>query len=119
MELYPLKHRDGLDIAQIDLLGTFSSFQTNGVSMFSMKTALIAGFAIAPLAFSAAHASDPDEFTLQPVIGGSSTSTVVYSPETYTTGSTVVTQPVVTGDGQFQDVDINDYIIQDTNTTNQ
>jgi len=85
--------------------------------MFSMKNALIAGLAIAPFAFSAAHASDPDEFTLQPVIG--STSTTVYSPQPYTTGGTVVTQPVVTGDGQIQNVDINDYIIQDSTTTNQ
>ncbi len=87
--------------------------------MFSMRAALIAGLAVAPLTFSVAHASDPDEFTLQPVISGNSTSTIVYSPETYTTGTTVDTQPVATGNGQFQDVDINDYIIQEPNTSNQ
>jgi len=85
--------------------------------MFSMKNVLIAGLALAPFAFSTAHASDPDEFTLQPVIGA--TSTTVYSPQPYTTSNTVVTQPVTAGDGQFQNVDINDYIIQDTNTNNQ
>ncbi len=85
--------------------------------MFSMKTALITGLALAPFAFGAAHASDPDEFTLQPV-GIGSTSTVIYSPETYSTGSTIVTQPTVNSSG-FQDVDINDYLIQDTNTNSQ
>jgi len=86
--------------------------------MFSMKNALITGLALAPFAFGAAHASDPDEFTLQP-IGVGSTSTVIYSPETYTTGGTIVTQPTTTNSSGFQDVDINDYLIQDTTTTNQ
>ena len=86
--------------------------------MISMKTVLVTGLALAPFAFGAAHASDPDEFTLQP-IGVTSTSTVIYSPETYTTGtSTIVTQPVNTGTSGFQDVDINDYLIQDNSTSN-
>lgn len=86
--------------------------------MISMKTVLITGLALAPFAFGAAHASDPDEFTLEPV-GIGSTSTVIYSPETYTTGtSTIVTQPTNSGNSGFQDVDINDYLIQDNGTAN-
>ena len=85
--------------------------------MFSMKTALISGLAMASFAFGAAHASDPNEFTLEPM-GIGSTSTVVYSPETYTTSTSTITQ-TTTGANGFQDVDINDYLIQDNNTNSQ
>ena len=91
--------------------------------MISTKIALIASLTAATFAVGAAHASNTDEYTLTPIIGGSTsigTETVIYSPETYTTGSTIITQPVTTtttGDGQFQDVDINDYLIQEP--TNQ
>lgn len=89
--------------------------------MISTKTVLIASLSAATLAFGPAHASSSDEYTLTPVIGGSAsigTETVIYSPETYTTGNTIITQPTTnSGDGQFQDVDINDYLIQEP--TNQ
>lgn len=90
--------------------------------MISTKTILIASLGAATFAFGSAHASSSDEYTLTPMIGGGSSSigteTVIYTPETYTTGNTVITQPTTTtGNGQFQDVDINDYLIQDT--TNQ
>ena len=48
-----------------------------------MKSVLLAG--LASLAFGAAHASSPDEFTLQPM-GVDTSSTVIYSPQTTTTG---------------------------------
>ena len=93
-----------------------------------MKNTLIAALAAAPFAFGAAHASDPDEYTLQP-IGVGSTTTTIYSPQpavggTIITqpkvGSTIITQPVATQqDGDWTNVDINDYIIQDTPTYSQ
>ena len=87
--------------------------------MISMKSALIAGLAIAPLTFGAAYASSPDEFTLQPMGVDTSSSTIIYSPQTTTTsGSTIVTQPAA-GNGQFENVNINDYIIQDNTTNSQ
>jgi len=89
-----------------------------GVHMTTMKNALIASLLLAPFAFGAAHASDPDEYTLQPVIGSSVGTTTIYSPSTTTSG-TIVTQPVAgQQDGNWTNVDINDYIIQDS-TTNQ
>ncbi len=96
-----------------------SSILKNGVHMTSMKNALIAALAVAPFAFGAAHASDPDEYTLQPIgVGSTSTSTIIYSPQTTTSG-TVITQPTTGQDGQWTNVDINDYIIQDSGTNNQ
>ena len=82
-----------------------------------MKNAMIAALAVAPFAFGAAHASDPDEYTLQP-IGVSSTTTTIYSPQP-TTGSTIITQPVAGQEGEWTNVDINDYIIQDSTTNSQ
>jgi len=84
-----------------------------------MKNALIAALAVAPFAFSAAHASDPDEFTLQP-IGVGSTTTTIYSPQP-AVGGTIITQPVTTTgqNGEWTNVDINDYIIQDSTTNSQ
>lgn len=82
--------------------------------MISMKSTLVAALGLAPLAFGAAHASSPDEFTLDPM--GTTSSTDVYTLQPYsttTTTETIVTQPV-TGDGQFENVNINDYIIEDT-----
>ena len=86
--------------------------------MSPMKTALFAGLGLAPLAFGAAHASDPDEYTLQPIGVGSSSSssTIIYTPETYTTGTTIQTQPMNTGNGQPETVDINDYLVPSTNS---
>ena len=86
--------------------------------MTSMKNALIAALTVAPFAFSAAHASDPDEYTLQPIGVGTTTTTTIYTPQTVT-GGTIVTQPTTTQDGQWTNVDINDYIIQDSTTNSQ
>lgn len=87
--------------------------------MTSMKNALIASLAMAPFAFGAAHASDPDEYTLQPMGVSSSTgSTTIYSPQT-NTGGTIITQPVSGQNGEWTNVDINDYIIQDSTTNSQ
>ena len=87
--------------------------------MSSMKTTLIAAFAVTSFAFGAAHASDPDEYTLQPMgIGSSASSTIIYSPQT-TTGTTINTQPVSGQNGEWTNVDVNDYIIQDATTNSQ
>lgn len=86
--------------------------------MSSMKHALIAAFAVAPFAFGAAHASDPDEYTLQPMgFDSSASTTTIYSPQPV--GTTINTQPVQGQDGQWTNVDINDYIIQDATTNSQ
>ncbi len=85
--------------------------------MTSMNKTLIAALAVAPFAFGAAHASDPDEYTLQP-IGVGSTTTTIYSPQP-AVGGTIITQPVAGQDGEWTNVDINDYIIQDSTTNSQ
>lgn len=85
--------------------------------MPSTKNVLIIALAVAPFAFGAAHASDPDEYTLQP-LGVSSTTTTIYAPAT-NTGGTIITQPTVGQDGQWTNVDINDYIVEDSTTNSQ
>ena len=86
--------------------------------MPSMKNAMIAAFAVAPFAFGAAHASDPDEYTLQPISSVGTATTTIYAPQTVT-GGTIITQPTASQDGQWTNVDINDYIIQDSTTNSQ
>jgi len=84
-----------------------------------MKNALIAALAVAPFAFSAAQASDPDEYTLQPIgVGSTTSSTVIYAPQT-TTGTTIATQQPAGQQGEWTNVDINDYIIQEPTTNSQ
>ncbi len=91
--------------------------------MFPMKNTVLWALAMTPLTIGTAFASSPDEFTLEPVIGNSQTATTVTQTETYSTNSGSVTiQPVTTTttpgtNEQFQEVDINNYIIQDN--TNQ
>ena len=87
--------------------------------MTSMKNAFIAALAVAPFAFGAAHASDPDEYTLQPIgVGSTTTSTIIYSPQT-TTSTTIATQQPTGQQGEWTNVDINDYIIQEPTTNSQ
>ena len=79
---------------------------------------MIAAFAVAPFAFGAAYASDPDEYTLQPITSVGTATTTIYAPQTVSTGA-IITQPTTTQDGQWTNVDINDYIIQDSTTNSQ
>ena len=110
-----------LDIAFNKGFDAAAISQIDGVPMTATKIvrrALAVSLLAAPLSLSAASASGPDEFTLEPMGVGSSGA--VYSPETYSSGSTIVTQPATDTDGsKFENVNIDDYIVPETNTNTQ